>query len=81
MSSLFKNIYGARYCASIIVVFPGKLKNKSNVNSIILVVYIGFFIEISFYKIIGKAFWKILIFQWGVLFLILRNIDFTVVEP
>lgn len=27
--------------------FPGKLKNKSNVNSIILVVYIGLFIEIS----------------------------------
>ncbi|BDB02004.1 MULTISPECIES: hypothetical protein [Clostridium] len=47
MSSLFENIYGVRYCASIIVVFPGKLKNKSNVNSIILVVYIGFFIEIS----------------------------------
>ncbi len=47
MSSLFKNIYGVRYCASIIVVFPGKLKNKSNVNSIILVVYIGLFIEIS----------------------------------
>lgn len=55
MSSLFENIYGVRYCASIIVVFPGKLKNKSNVNSIILVVYIGFFIEISiFIKSSGK---------------------------